>query len=116
MEHDPDPAVGHDHEMQYDYSRLRLYARFGTPLCPTSPITLNRRCLVDQWPKICCDRPNGSEVLCLRLPMAMREKERLSYPNEVKMGQERFVKAPVDGVSHRLCSKGILAKTSNMIY
>lgn len=104
--HNPRSTVGTITEI-YDYLRL-LYARVGTPLCPTHQIPLSSMS-VEQMMKDILNPKNGSKFYIMA-PMAQGKKG--EFLNEFqKWFKKGFVKARVDGEIIELDKAKKLAKT-----
>ncbi len=104
--HNPRSTVGTITEI-YDYLRL-LYARLGTPLCPTHRLPLTSMS-ADQMAEDILQAKNGAKFYVLA-PMAQGKKG--EFLNEFqKWAKKGFVKARVDGVFIDLDKAKKLAKT-----
>ena len=90
--HNPRSTVGTITEI-YDYLRL-LFARAGTPQCPTHDITLEAQ-TISQMVDAVLALPDGSKVMLLAPIIKDRKGEHLKLFDKLK--QEGFVRVRVDG-------------------
>jgi excinuclease ABC subunit A len=91
--HNPRSTVGTITEI-YDYLRL-LFARTGTPHCPTHHIALSAQ-TISQMVDIILDLPEDTKVMILAPVVSDRKGEHLQKLEELKA--QGFVRARVDGV------------------
>ena len=90
--HNPRSTVGTITEI-YDYLRL-LFARAGTPQCPTHDLTLEAQ-TISQMVDAVLALPEGSKVMLLAPIIKDRKGEHLKLFDKLK--QEGFVRVRVDG-------------------
>ena len=90
--HNPRSTVGTITEI-YDYLRL-LYARAGTPKCPTHHTNLEAQ-TVSQMVDTVLELPEGSKLMLLAPVIKERKGEHLKLLDKLK--QEGFVRLRVDG-------------------
>ena len=90
--HNPRSTVGTITEI-YDYLRL-LYARAGTPQCPTHDLALEAQ-TISQMVDAVLALPDGSKVMLLAPIIKDRKGEHLKLFDKLK--QEGFVRVRVDG-------------------
>ena len=95
--HNPRSTVGTITEI-YDYLRL-LYARVGTPLCPTHQLPLEAQ-TVSQMVDLALAQPEGSKLMLLAPVVQNRKGEHLQLFQELQA--KGFVRARVDGVVYDL--------------
>lgn len=97
VSHNPRSTVGTTTEI-YDYLRL-LYARVGTPRCPTHDLELNAQ-PVSQMVDTVLAMPEGSKIMILAPVVQARKGEHtLLFEQLQKQG---FTRARVDGHIHSL--------------